>query len=87
MWSGVIYTALFVVALSAFFWFYVRYGLHVHRKKGELYGIQSFAGSILERIGPLSAFDWFIIVVVVAWTLYYIITLTYGGYLYVNPVH
>jgi hypothetical protein len=87
LWSGIIYEVIFLVVLTLFFLFYVLYATHTHRKKGEMYGIQSFAGSILERMGPLSIFDYFIWGTLILWVLYYIITAILSGYVYVNPVH
>ncbi|MGE5224298.1 MAG: hypothetical protein ACM3PY_17820 [Omnitrophica WOR_2 bacterium] len=87
LWSGPIYVALFVIVLTLFFYLYSRYANRVHRNKGEMYGIMSFAGSILERIGPLSVFEYFIWIVLILWVLYYIVTQIISGYIYVLPVH
>jgi di/tricarboxylate transporter len=87
LWSGIFYEALFLVALTLLFYLYARYALRTHRNRGEMYGIQSFAGSILERMGPMSVLEITIWVILILWVLYYIVTQIIGGYIYVVPVH
>ena len=87
LWSGPVYIFIFVVVLTLFFFLYAKYGIRTHRSRGEMYGIMSFAGSILERIGPLSLLEIFFWVVLTVWVLYYIITMILSGYIYVLPVH
>jgi len=81
-WTGLIFIFLFLFIIGAFFYTYVRYALRAHRKRGELYGVQSFAGSILERLGPVEVFTWFIFISSTLWALYYIVTQIIHGYTY-----
>ncbi len=87
LWSGIIYELIFLVVLSIFFLLYVAYANHTRRKKGEMYGVESFAGSILERMGPMSYFEMFIWGVLILWVAFYIVQAVIGSYVYVNAVH
>ena len=82
LWSGPFWIAFYAVLLIVFFYIYTRFLLRVHRTKGELYGAASFAGSILERIGPVSVFTWIISAVVTLWAIYFIVTQILYGQIY-----
>ena len=82
LWSGPAWIAFFAVILVLFFFFYALYLNRVHRTKGELYGASSFAGSILERIGPVSLFSWLVWGLIVAWALYFIVAQILNGQIY-----
>jgi hypothetical protein len=82
LWAGPIAIAFFAAVLIGFFFFYSYYFNRSHRSKGELYGAASFAGSILERIGPISIFSWVVWIAVALWALYYIMSLTLNGFTY-----
>ncbi len=87
LWSGPIYVFIFTFVLVFLFFLYTRYANRVHRTKGEMYGIMSFAGSILERIGPLSAFEVAFDLIIFAWAVYLIVIQVLNGYVYINVVH
>ncbi len=82
MWSGPFYIFFFIFILSAFLIIYAGRAVYVHRKKGELYGVGSFGGYILERIGPVELFTWATIVVMLLWALYFLITQAIWGQVY-----
>lgn len=82
LWSGPIKIAFFAAILILFFFFYTYYFNRVHRQKGELYGAVSFAGSILERIGPVSIFSWMVWIGAIVWAIYYIISHIFNGFIY-----
>ena len=54
----------------------------VHRRRGELYGATTFAGSILERNGRVSWFTWWIIGGLFLVALYLGVKYIFVGYLY-----
>ncbi len=87
LWSGIIYEALFIFVLTFMFYLYTRYALRTHRTRGELYGIMSFSGSILERMGPMSVFEIALWVILILWVIYYMVTHILFGYIYILPVH
>ncbi len=87
LWSGPFYIALFLVVLVLFFYLYSRYANRTHRKKGEMYGVMSFAGSILERIGPVSVFDAFIWIVIILWAAVYFFGSLLHSYVYIAVIH
>ncbi|MCB0031502.1 MAG: hypothetical protein KDE28_26510 [Anaerolineales bacterium] len=82
LWSGPLAIAFWAAVLILFFFLYSYYLNRAHRKRGELYGAVSFAGSILERIGPLSAFSWAVWLGVVLAALYFIVTHILYGLVY-----
>jgi len=82
LWSGPFWIALWAVILILFFFFYVTYVPRTHRKKGALYGVASFAGSILERIGPPSVFQLVMWFTIFLWALYYLVTTMIEGQIY-----
>lgn len=82
LWTGPFWIAFFAFILILFFFFYSRYLQRVHRKKGELYGASSFAGSILERIGSVALFSKLVWTVIVLWALYFIVTQIMYGQIY-----
>ena len=80
--TGPTWIAVFAIILILFFFFYAYYLLHVHRKRGELYGASSFAGAILERIGSVSLFTWLISGLIFAAGIYFIVTQIVRGQIY-----
>ena|SRR6056297_378707 len=65
--EGILASSLVTVfawgAILIVFFFLLAYSLnHAHRRRGELYEAVSFAGSLLERNGRVSAFTWILIV-------------------------
>lgn len=80
--SGPLWVALWGAVLIGFFFLYAFRFRRVHRSRGELYGVSSFAGSILERIGPVSGLTIAVWVVVTLWALYYAVAQSLRGYLY-----
>ncbi len=87
LWSGPFYIALFVIVLVLFLYLYTKYANRVHRNRGEMYGVMSFAGSILERIGPVSVFSYFIWLVQILWSVNYIIAAIQHSYIYIAVIH
>lgn len=82
LWSGPFWIAFWAFLLTLFFFLYSRYLQSVHRKKGEMYGAASFAGSILERIGEVSVFSWFVTAMLVGVAVYFIVTQILNGFIY-----
>lgn len=82
LWSGPIFIGLWALVLILFFFSYSWYAKRTHREHGELYGISSFAGSILERIGPVSPFSWFVWVLVTLYALYFLVKHMFFGQVY-----
>ncbi len=74
--------ALYFVVIAVFFFLYTRYMNRVHRKEGELYGVVSFAGTVLERIGPVGVFTWAVSIGIFLWAAYYWITQILHGQVY-----
>ena len=74
LWLGPFWVLVFAIVLIGFFYLYSLHLQSAHRKHGSLYGVMSFAGTILERIGPVSPFSWVLWVVTTLWALYFIIT-------------
>lgn len=81
-WAGPLWVALWGVVLIGFFYLYAHGFSRVHRKRGALYGVSSFAGAILERIGPVSRLTKAVWIVVALWALYYAVADAARGYLY-----
>ena len=82
LWTGPLYIALFATVLILFFagyslWFQKRTLRH-----DELYGVISFGGTILERIGAIPAFERLVWLGIVVWALYYMISQAIGGQYY-----
>ena len=82
LWREPVWIVFWALTLILFFWVYTRYLNSAHRKKGELYGVASFAGSILERIGVVEAFTYVVTAFFVAWAIYFIVTQIVHGQLY-----
>lgn len=79
LWSGPFWIAIWSVVLIGFFFFYCWYLNRVHRKEGEMYGVSSFAGSILERIGRVATFSYIVWGAIALWALYFIVAhIAYG---------
>ena len=87
LWTGPFWIAFFATIMILFFYFYTRKLLSTHREKGEMYGAASFAGSILERIGPVSLFTWLISGVVTLWAIYFIVIHLLFGQLYYGVLY
>lgn len=81
-WSGPFWIGLFAAILILFFFFYAVHFFNAHRQKHALYGVASFAGAILERIGRLSTFSWFITIVLVLWALFFLVKHIVVGQVY-----
>lgn len=64
------------------FWLYAYVFLYTHRGEGDLHETTSYAGSILERGGKVSAFTWVIIAMLFALALFYLVWFIMVGYLY-----
>lgn len=75
-----VYLWLGIMLLVFFLYAYVF--LSTHRGQGELHETTSFAGSILERGGKVSAFTWVIIAMLFGLALFYIVWNIKDGYLY-----
>ena len=73
MWLGIMLLVFFLYA-------YVF--LSTHRGEGDLHETTSFAGSILERGGKVSAFTWVIIAMLFGLALFYVVWNIRDGYLY-----
>lgn len=82
LWSGPFFIALWAVVLIGFFWLYSRYLQRVHREQGELYGVASFGGSILERIGRIAVFSYVVWALITAWGFFYAIRHAVAGQVY-----
>ncbi len=81
-WTSVFWIAVWGVVLIGFFFLYTRFSSRAHRTHGGLYGVSSFAGSILERIGPASIFVRVVWIAVVLWTAYFVVTHILFGQVY-----
>ncbi len=81
LWSGPVYIFGFLFVLALSFYLYSRIA-QAHRTHGELYGVESFGGVILERIGPVDMFTFVISVMLILWTLYFLITQALYGAVY-----
>ncbi|MDQ6737675.1 MAG: hypothetical protein M3Z30_08245 [Gemmatimonadota bacterium] len=82
LWSGPAYVAIWGIVLIGFFFLFAWSFQRVHRTHGELYGVSSFAGSILERIGPASKLTIAVWIAVTLWSLFYAIIQCVHGYIY-----
>ncbi|MDQ6905220.1 MAG: hypothetical protein M3176_00180 [Chloroflexota bacterium] len=82
LWSGPLWIALWAVVLIGFFFLFAFRFKQSHRKGGALYGVSSFAGSILERIGPVSWLNWISWAVITLWALYFIVRHSFFGQVY-----
>ena len=81
-WGGPFWIAFWAFLIGGFFFFYSRYVNQAHRKSGELYGASSFAGSIFERIGPVSVLNILLIIVLSLSGIYMIIVMISRGFVY-----
>lgn len=77
---SVIYAAGF--ALVSFFVLFSFFLYYAHRKTGDLYGVTSYAGNILERMGPVSIFSLFVFLYIFLWALYFPIVQIIFGQVY-----
>lgn len=82
LWSGPFWVALFAVILTVFFFLVAVHFTRVHRTHDELYGASSFAGSLMERVGPVSFFTISVISMTVLWGVYYIVAHIVMGQIY-----
>ncbi len=81
LWSGPIYLFGFIAVLAISLWVYTRMA-NAHRRRGELYGVESFGGVILERIGPIDAFTFVISAMCFFWAAYFFIAQILFGNVY-----
>ncbi len=81
LWTGPFYIFLFLVAMAVLLWVYVLMA-NDHRQRGELYGVESFAGVILERIGVIDLLTWAITIVCILWSAYFFIAQILYGQVY-----
>ncbi len=81
LWSGPFYIFGFLLILAISLWVYARMA-NAHRKRGELYGVVSFGGVILERIGVVEVFTYVVSAMCVLWALYFIVTELLFGQVY-----
>jgi hypothetical protein len=81
LWTGPAYIFGFLTILAIALYVYARMA-HAHRKHGELYGVVSFGGMILERIGTVDIFTYVVSAMMVLWALYFIVSLCLFGMVY-----
>ncbi len=81
LWSGPVYLFGFLFILAFALFLYARVA-RAHRKYGELYGVESFGGVILERIGPIDLLTYVTIVTCVLWAAYFFISQIIFGQVY-----
>ena len=82
LWTGPLWFALFATVLILFFMCYSLWFQHRTLRHDELYGVISFEGRILERIGAIPTFEKVLWAGVVIWSLFLLITQTLGGLYY-----
>lgn len=82
LWSSPIEILAWAIALIALFGLFSNMPQAAHRKHGELYEPMSFAGSIIERNGPVTAFTWIGIASLFISAFYLAIKYMFVGYLY-----
>ena len=82
LWSSPEKVLFWFLLLVIVFFLYAYAFNRAHRKSGNLYGATSFAGSLLERNGTVTAFTWFIIIGLFLAGLYLGIKYVLLGYLY-----
>ncbi len=81
LWSGPFYIFLFLVILAVLLWVYILMA-NDHRKHSDLYGVESFGGYILERIGIIDLLTWAITIICILWSAYFFITMLLYGQVY-----
>ncbi len=81
LWTGPIYIFGFLAILAILFWLYVVMA-NDHRRHGDLYGVESFGGVILERIGIIDLLTWAAIVICILWSAYFFIAQIIYGQVY-----
>ncbi len=82
LWSGPFYIYFFLLMLGGLLFVYAWWTTRAHRPYGELYGVESFGGVILERIGPIEIFTWVFSAVMILWAAYFFVTLSLWGQVY-----
>ncbi|MDQ6766020.1 MAG: hypothetical protein M3Z22_07975 [Verrucomicrobiota bacterium] len=82
LWSGPFWIVLFAIVMIGFFFLYASSFQRVHRKKGALYGIASYAGSILERHGRPSLLQIAVWLTVILWAVYTVLDHIFNGQVY-----
>ena len=82
LWTGPLFMALFAIILILFFMGYSMWFQHRTLRHDELYGVISFGGTILERIGRIPAFEGVVWGVLVIWTLFEMISQALIGLYY-----
>lgn len=68
--------------LGGFFYLFSTRLWWQHRRSGELYAPVSFGGSILERVGKVSTFTFWVWAAVTAWGISYIVRQIILGWVY-----
>ncbi len=82
LWSGPFYIFFFILILAGLLFIYAWWTMYTHRSYGELYGVQSFGGYLLERIGKIEIFTYVFSIIIVLWALYFLITQAIWGSVY-----
>jgi hypothetical protein len=82
LWTGPLWIALFATSLILFFMGYSLWFQHRTLRHDELYGVISFGGTVLERIGAIPLFERFVWGAIVAWALFAMISQALGGLYY-----
>ena len=73
---------MFMISLILFFYLFSKHFLFTRRERGELYGITSYAGNILERNGKVSILGWVTFVFLIVWALSFIVRHIVFGQVY-----
>ena len=68
--------------LIMFFYLFAKHFTYTHRERGELYGLTSFAGNILERNGKVSVLGWVTFIFLIVWGLSFIVRHIIFGQVY-----
>ena len=82
LWTGPLWIALFATSLVLFFMGYSLWFQHRTLRHDELYGVISFGGTVVERIGGIPIFERVIWGVLTAWAAYAMISQALGGLYY-----
>jgi hypothetical protein len=82
LWTGPLWIALFATSLILFFMGYSLWFQHRTLRHDELYGVISFGGTVLERIGAIPLFERVVWGAIVAWALFAMISQALGGLYY-----
>lgn len=82
LWVSPVKVFAWWLVLVTFFFLYAYFFNRAHRRKGDMYGATSFAGSLLERNGIVTVFTWFVIIGLFLSGLYLGIKYIFEGFLY-----